>query len=256
MSLMQYAKNRNVTIFIVGHVNKEGTLAGPKILEHMVDCVLYFEGESAGPFRCLRAAKNRYGSTNEIGVFEMSDHGLLEVQNPSAAMLAGHPQGASGNCIACVMEAAVLCLPRCRHLLRKRSLVCRAAPLPAWTTTAWCCCSPFWKNAAGCFCRRAMCTSTSSAACGWTSCCGFADGAGNRIQLRDKPLPEGVMSFGEVGLTGELRAVSNPGQRINEAYRLGFHTCIMPMQDVDEDLLQKMNIVRAKTVGDAIRAVL
>ena len=78
--------------FIVGHVNKEGTLAGPKILEHMVDCVLYFEGESAGPFRCLRAAKNRYGSTNEIGVFEMSDHGLLEVQNPSAAMLAGHPQ--------------------------------------------------------------------------------------------------------------------------------------------------------------------
>ena len=106
MSLMQYAKNRNVTIFIVGHVNKEGTLAGPKILEHMVDCVLYFEGESAGPFRCLRAAKNRYGSTNEIGVFEMSDHGLLEVQNPSAAMLAGHPQGASGNCIACAMEGS------------------------------------------------------------------------------------------------------------------------------------------------------
>ena len=169
MSLMQYAKNRNVTIFIVGHVNKEGTLAGPKILEHMVDCVLYFEGESAGPFRCLRAAKNRYGSTNEIGVFEMSDHGLLEVQNPSAAMLAGHPQGASGNCIACVMEGSILCSPRYRRLLRKRSLVCRAAPLPAWTTTAWCCCSPFWKNAAGCFCRRAMCMSTSSAACGWTS---------------------------------------------------------------------------------------
>ena len=85
-------KTKNVTIFIVGHVNKEGTLAGPKILEHMVDCVLYFEGESAGPFRCLRAAKNRFGSTNEIGVFEMSEHGLVEVANPSAAMLAGHPQ--------------------------------------------------------------------------------------------------------------------------------------------------------------------
>ena len=106
MSLMQYAKNKNVTIFIVGHVNKEGTLAGPKILEHMVDCVLYFEGESAGAFRCLRAAKNRFGSTNEIGVFEMSEHGLVEVSNPSAAMLAGHPQGASGNCIACVMEGS------------------------------------------------------------------------------------------------------------------------------------------------------
>ena len=108
MSLMQYAKNKNVTIFIVGHVNKEGTLAGPKILEHMVDCVLYFEGESAGPFRCLRAAKNRFGSTNEIGVFEMSEHGLVEVANPSAAMLAGHPQGASGNCIACVMEGSII----------------------------------------------------------------------------------------------------------------------------------------------------
>ena len=92
MSLMQYAKRHSVTIFIVGHVNKEGTLAGPKILEHMVDCVLYFEGEQTGPFRCLRAAKNRFGSTNEIGVFEMSDRGLMEVQNPSAAMLAGHPQ--------------------------------------------------------------------------------------------------------------------------------------------------------------------
>ena len=91
MSLMQYAKRHSVTIFIVGHVNKEGTLAGPKILEHMVDCVLYFEGEQTGPFRCLRAAKNRFGSTNEIGVFEMSDSGLMEVQNPSAAMLAGHP---------------------------------------------------------------------------------------------------------------------------------------------------------------------
>ena len=104
MSLMQYAKNRNVTIFIVGHVNKEGTLAGPKILEHMVDCVLYFEGESAGPFRCLRAAKNRYGSTNEIGVFEMQEQGLVEVENPSEYMLSGKPENASGSVVACSME--------------------------------------------------------------------------------------------------------------------------------------------------------
>ena len=97
MTLMQYAKHRNVTIFIVGHVNKDGALAGPKILEHMVDCVLYFEGERQISFRCLRAAKNRYGSTNEIGVFEMTDRGLSEVTNPSAAMLSGHPEDASGN---------------------------------------------------------------------------------------------------------------------------------------------------------------
>ena len=119
MSLMQYAKRRSVTIFIVGHVNKEGTLAGPKILEHMVDCVLYFEGEQTGPFRCLRAAKNRFGATSEIGVFEMSDRGLLEVQNPSAAMLAGHPTGASGNCIACVMEGSRPLLAEVQALVAK-----------------------------------------------------------------------------------------------------------------------------------------
>ena len=251
MSLMQYAKNRNVTIFIVGHVNKEGTLAGPKILEHMVDCVLYFEGESAGPFRCLRAAKNRYGSTNEIGVFEMSDHGLLEVQNPSAAMLAGHPQGASGNCIACVMEGSRPLLAEVQALAAKTQF-----GVPR-------------RTAAGVDYNRmvlllAILVLSSSDV--YVNVVGGMRLDEPAVDLpmvlaiassfRDKPLPEGVMSFGEVGLTGELRAVSNPGQRINEAYRLGFHTCIMPMQDVDEDLLQKMNIVRAKTVGDAIRAVL
>ena len=251
MSLMQYAKNRNVTIFIVGHVNKEGTLAGPKILEHMV------EGESAGPFRCLRAAKNRYGSTNEIGVFEMSDHGLLEVQNPSAAMLAGHPQGASGNCIACVMEGSRPLLAEVQALAAKTQF-----GVPR-------------RTAAGVdYNRMVLLLAILEKRCGLflSSSDVYVNVVGGMrldepavdlpmvlaiaSSFRDKPLPEGVMSFGEVGLTGELRAVSNPGQRINEAYRLGFHTCIMPMQDVDDDLLQKMYIVRAKTVGDAIRAVL
>ena len=184
MSLMQYAKNRNVTIFIVGHVNKEGTLAGPKILEHMVDCVLYFEGESTGPFRCLRAAKNRYGSTNEIGVFEMSDHGLLEVQNPSAAMLAGHPQGASGNCIACVMEGSRPLLAEVQALAAKTQF-----GVPR-------------RTAAGVdYNRMVLLLAILEKRCGLCSVvercvrqrrrrhaagrarCGFADGAGNRIQL-------------------------------------------------------------------------
>ena len=223
MSLMQYAKNKNVTIFIVGHVNKEGTLAGPKILEHMVDCVLYFEGESAGPFRCLRAAKNRFGSTNEIGVFEMSEHGLVEVANPSAAMLAGHPQGASGNCIACVMEGSRPLLAEVQALAAKTQF-----GVPR-------------RTAAGVDYNRMVLLLAILE---------------KRCSFRDKPLPEGVMSFGEVGLTGELRAVSNAGQRINEAYRLGFHTCVMPDQEVDEELTRKMNLVRVKTVGDAIKAVL
>ena len=256
-TLMQIAKGLTIPIFIVGHVNKEGTLAGPKILEHMVDCVLYFEGESAGPFRCLRAAKNRYGSTNEIGVFEMSDHGLLEVQNPSAAMLAGHPQGASGNCIACVMEGSRPLLAEVQALAAKTQF-----GVPR-------------RTAAGVdYNRMVLLLAILEKRCGLflSSSDVYVNVVGGMrldepavdlpmvlaiaSSFRDKPLPEGVMSFGEVGLTGELRAVSNPGQRINEAYRLGFHTCIMPMQDVDEDLLQKMNIVRAKTVGDAIRAVL
>ena len=224
----------------------------------MVDCVLYFEGETTGPFRCLRAAKNRYGSTNEIGVFEMSDHGLLEVQNPSAAMLAGHPQGASGNCIACVMEGSRPLLAEVQALAAKTQFgVPRRTAAGVDYNRMVLLLAILEKTVRGCSCPRPTCMSTSSAACGWTSLrsiCPMVLAIAS--SFRDKPLPEGVMSFGEIGLTGELRAVSNAAQRINEAYRLGFHTCVMPMQDIDEELTQKMNIVRVKTVADAIRAVL
>ena len=104
MRLMQYSKRCGVTVFVVGHINKEGAIAGPKVLEHMVDCVLYFEGEEHTTYRLLRAAKNRFGSTNEIGVFEMDDRGLREVPNPSELLLAGRPLGTPGTCVACVME--------------------------------------------------------------------------------------------------------------------------------------------------------
>ena len=257
MALMQVAKGQSVTVFVIGHVNKEGTLAGPKILEHMVDCVLYFEGESAGAFRCLRAAKNRFGSTNEIGVFEMSEHGLVEVSNPSAAMLAGHPQGASGNCIACVMEGSRPLLAEVQALAAKTQF-----GVPR-------------RTAAGVdYNRMVLLLAILEKRCGLflSSSDVYVNVVGGMrldepavdlpmllaiaSSFRDKPLPEGIMSFGEVGLTGELRAVSNAGQRINEAYRLGFHTCIMPEQEVDEELTRKMNLVRVKTVADAIRAVL
>lgn len=257
MALMQLAKGQGVTVFVIGHVNKEGSIAGPKVLEHMVDCVLYFEGESAGPFRCLRAAKNRFGSTNEIGVFEMSEHGLVEVSNPSAAMLAGHPQGASGNCIACVMEGSRPLLAEVQALAAKTQF-----GVPR-------------RTAAGVdYNRMVLLLAILEKRCGLflSSSDVYVNVVGGMrldepavdlpmllaiaSSFRDKPLPEGVMSFGEVGLTGELRAVSNAGQRINEAYRLGFHTCVMPDQEVDEELTRKMNLVRVKTVGDAIKAVL
>ncbi len=257
MSLMQYAKSKNVTVFIVGHVNKEGTLAGPKILEHMVDCVLYFEGEAAGPFRCLRAAKNRYGSTNELGIFEMTGHGLSEVKNPSAAMLEGHPKGASGNCIACVVEGSRPLLAEVQALVSKTQF-----GVPRRT------------SAGVDYNRMVLLLAILEKRCGMflSSSDVYVNVVGGMrldepavdlpmvlaiaSSFRDKPLPEGVMSFGEIGLTGELRAVANADQRISEAYRLGFHTCVMPKQDISTPIKDKINIVQARSVADAIYAVL
>lgn len=256
MSLMQYAKRHSVTIFIVGHVNKEGTLAGPKILEHMVDCVLYFEGEQTGPFRCLRAAKNRFGSTNEIGVFEMSDCGLLEVQNPSAAMLAGHPTGASGNCIACVMEGSRPLLAEVQALVAKTQFGVPRRTAAGVDYNRMVLLLAILEKRAGLF------LSGSDAYVNVVGGMRLDEPAADlpmvlaiTSSFRDKPLPEGVMSFGEVGLTGELRAVSCASQRIWEAYRLGFHTCIVPDQDVGE-VPEHMNVVKVKTVQQALQAVL
>lgn len=256
MSLMQYAKRHSVTIFIVGHVNKEGTLAGPKILEHMVDCVLYFEGEQTGPFRCLRAAKNRFGSTNEIGVFEMSDRGLLEVQNPSAAMLAGHPTGASGNCIACVMEGSRPLLAEVQALVAKTQFGVPRRTAAGVDYNRMVLLLAILEKRAGLF------LSGSDAYVNVVGGMRLDEPAADlpmvlaiTSSFRDKPLPEGVMSFGEVGLTGELRAVSCASQRIWEAYRLGFHTCILPDQDVGE-VPEHMNVVKVKTVQQALQAVL
>lgn len=256
MSLMQYAKRHSVTIFIIGHVNKEGTLAGPKILEHMVDCVLYFEGEHTGPFRCLRAAKNRFGSTNEIGVFEMTDRGLLEVQNPSAAMLAGHPTGASGNCIACVMEGSRPLLAEVQALVAKTQFGVPRRTAAGVDYNRMVLLLAILEKRAGLF------LSASDSYVNVVGGLRLDEPAADlpmalaiTSSFRDKPLPEGVMSFGEVGLTGELRAVSCAAQRIWEGYRLGFHTCIMPVQDLG-DVPDKMNIVQVKTIQQAIQAVL
>ena len=200
MSLMQYAKNRNVTIFIVGHVNKEGTLAGLENSRAYGRLRAVVRGGITGPFRCLRAAKNRYGSTNEIGVFEMSDHGLLEVQNPSAAMLAGHPQGASGNCIACVMEGSRPLLAEVQALAAKTQF-----GVPR-------------RTAAGVdYNRMVLLLAILEKRCGLflSSSDVYVNVVGGMrldepavdlpmvlaiaSSFRDKPLPEGVMSFGRVG---------------------------------------------------------
>ena len=165
MKLMQLAKEGNVTVFVIGHVNKDGFIAGPKVLEHMVDCVLYFEGEQHMAYRILRAAKNRFGATNEIGVFEMLDIGLREVENPSEMLLSGRPEDAPGSCVTCVMEGArpvlaevqaLVCqttynmpMPRCRPWWPRPTPIIPAAPVTAWTPTGLPCSWRYWKNAAG-----------------------------------------------------------------------------------------------------------
>ena len=162
MKLMQLAKEGSITVFVIGHVNKDGFIAGPKVLEHMVDCVLYFEGEQHMAYRILRAAKNRFGATNEIGVFEMLDCGLREVENPSEMLLSGRPEDAPGSCVTCVMEGARPVLAEVQALLAPTN-----ANYPRrttdWTPTAPPCSWLCWKSAAGCACPSVMRFSISSA---------------------------------------------------------------------------------------------
>ena len=218
-----------VPVFIVGHVNKDGAIAGPKVLEHMVDAVLYFEGERNLSYRILRAIKNRYGSTNEIGVFEMGDSGLDEVSNPSQAMLEGRPENVSGTCVACVIEGSRPILAEVQALVSKSGY-----PSPRRMATG------FDYN------RLALLLAVLEKRCGYFF--GTLDAYINVVgglrldepaadlpvaltlvsNLTDKPIPEDLIAFGEVGLAGELRAVNRVQMRIKEARRLGFKRCLLP----------------------------
>lgn len=227
--LMQIAKGLGVTVFIVGHVTKEGVVAGPRVLEHMVDTVLYFEGDRHAAYRILRGVKNRFGSTNEIGVFEMCEEGLHEVENPSEFMLNGKPEGASGSVVACSMEGTR------PVLLEVQALVCRSSfGIPR-------------RTAAGTDLNRVnllMAVLEKRAGLSLSNCDAYVNIAGGirmsepAIDLgivmalassyRDRPIDEKTICFGEVGLSGEVRAVNMAGQRVAEARKLGFTSCIMP----------------------------
>ncbi len=227
--LLQIAKGSDITVFIVGHVTKEGVVAGPRVLEHMVDTVLYFEGDRHASYRILRGVKNRFGSTNEIGVFEMREEGLLEVENPSEFMLNGKPEGASGSVVACSMEGT-------RPILVEiQALVCHSNfGLPR-------------RTAAGTDLNRVnllMAVLEKRGGLSLSSCDAYVNIAGGirmnepaidlgivmalASSFRDKAIDEKIICFGEVGLSGEVRAVNMAQQRISEAKKLGFTTCILP----------------------------
>lgn len=228
-SLMRMAKENGITIFIIGHVTKEGQVAGPRVLEHMVDTVLYFEGESTQNYRILRAVKNRFGSTNEIGVFEMRSDGLEEVQNPSEYMLQGRPEGEPGSVVAAVLEGSRTILVEVQALVSKTSfqiprrtaagtdynrmnLLMAVMEKRLGTELSWC---DAYLNVAGGMRVSEPALDLSIVLALLSS-------------YRNLPLSAKTVCFGEVGLTGEVRAVNMAEQRIREAAKLGYTSCILP----------------------------
>lgn len=255
---MRTAKSEEIPFFIVGHVNKDGAIAGPKVMEHIVDCVLYFEGQRNLSYRILRAVKNRFGSTNEIGVFEMIDKGLAEVDNPSMMLLSGRPTDVSGCCVACIMEGSRPIMAEVQALVTKSGFA-----VPRRTSTG------FDYN------RMAIIIAVLEKRLGF-----FFGGldvyinivGGFRLDepaadlsialalyssLRDKTVSDKTIAFGEIGLGGELRNISHASQRISEAERMGFEKCILPAQALKgiDTGLYSMKIIGARSVRDAFSAV-
>ena len=252
--LLQLAKGLNVSVFIVGHVTKEGTVAGPRVLEHMVDTVLYFEGDRHAAYRILRGVKNRFGSTNEIGVFEMKEEGLIEVKNPSEFMLSGKPEGASGSVVSCSMEGTR------PILLEIQALVCHSSfGIPR-------------RQSIGTDFNRVnllMAVLEKRLGVQMSDCDAYVNLAGGmRIvepaidlgiamaivsSFKNRAIDDKLIAFGEIGLSGEVRGVSMAQQRVAEAAKLGFTTCVMP--EVDRSRLKNVEgikVIGVKTVRDAM----
>lgn len=232
-ALQHIAKSYDIPIFIVGHVNKDGNIAGPKVLEHIVDAVLYFEGERQLSYRILRAVKNRYGSTNEIGVFEMGDKGLNQVENPSLMLLSGRPLNVSGSCVACVMEGTRPIMAEVQALVSKTGFGTPRRMATGFDYNRTALLLAVLEKRAGFF--FGSLDTYINVVGGLKLDEPSADLAVTLAlisSLTDKPINEGVVAFGEVGLGGEIRAVSHILPRIKEAERLGFTKCIIPHQSL------------------------
>ncbi len=255
--LMQLAKGLGISIFIVGHVTKEGTVAGPRVLEHMVDTVLYFEGDRHASYRILRAVKNRFGSTNEIGVFEMREKGLMEVENPSEFMLNGRPENASGSAVVCAMEGT-------RPMLMEiQALVCKTNfGMPRRTAAGL---DYNRVNLLMAVLEKRMGMPLS----GYDAYVNIAGGIRMNEPAADlgivmavsssyknRPVPADMIVFGEVGLSGEVRAVSMPEQRVAEAKKLGFKTCVLPkVQEGTVKNVEGIRVIGVKNVNEAMQII-
>ena len=258
MSMMQLSKSQGITVFVVGHINKDGNIAGPKVLEHMVDCVLYFEGDPNTSYRLLRSAKNRFGSTNEIGVFEMLDVGLVDVPNPSQMLLEGRPEGASGTCVACVMEGTRPVLAEVQALVSKTTF-----NVPRRTADGFDFNRAVLLLAVG-EKRAGMKLSLFDAYINVIGGLRLDEpGADLPVVLavassyRDTPIADDLVAIGEVGLTGEIRSVSHMNQRLAEAVRLGFKKCIIPRGGAEKlEIPQGLTVYRVRNLREAIEVAL
>jgi len=258
MAMMQISKAQGITVFVVGHINKDGNIAGPKVLEHMVDCVPYFEGDPNTSYRLLRAAKNRFGSTNEIGVFEMMDVGLKEVPNPSQMLLEGRPEGASGTCVACVMEGTRPVLAEVQALVTKTTF-----NVPRRTADGFD------------FNRAVLLMAVAEKRAGlklnmfdaYINVIGGLrldePGADLPVALavassyRDTPIADDLVAIGEIGLTGEIRSVSHLNQRLSEVNRLGFKKCIIPKTGSEKlEIPHGLTVYRVRNLREAIEMAL
>ena len=258
MSLMTLSKSQGITVFVVGHINKDGNIAGPKVLEHMVDCVLYFEGDSNTSYRLLRAVKNRFGSTNEIGVFEMADTGLIEVPNPSQMLLEGRPEGASGTCVACVMEGTRPVLTEVQALVSKTTF-----QVPRRTADGFD------------FNRAVLLLAVAEKRAGLKL--NLFDAYINVIgglrldepaadlpvalavasSYRDAVIPDDLVAIGEIGLTGEIRSVTHMNQRLAEVARLGFKKCIIPKFGSEKlEIPGTLTVYRVRNLREAIEVAM
>ena len=261
--LMRTGKQLDIPVFIVGHVNKDGAIAGPKVMEHIVDAVLYFEGDRNHSYRILRAIKNRYGSTNEIGVFEMLETGLCEVENPSGAMLSGRMTNVSGTCIACVLEGSRPILAEVQGLVTASGFGNPRRMATGFDLSRMNLLLAVLEKRSGYFFANLDAylnvvggLRLDEPAADLPVALALVSG------LKDKPIPEDIVAFGEIGLSGELRSISRAAARVVEAARLGFSRCVLPVSSAKQmartaagDIPESVEIIGVRSVREAVAAV-
>lgn len=255
--LLAVAKNHEIPTFIVGHVNKDGAIAGPKVMEHIVDTVLYFEGDKMLPYRILRAAKNRYGSTNEIGMFDMTGKGLKVIENPSKLLLEGRPVGVSGNCVACTLEGSRPILSEIQALVSKTAFGTPRRAASGFDFNRTNLLLAVLEKRAGYFLGNLDVylnivggLQLDETACDLAVCMAVVS------SMLDRPVPDDMVAIGEVGLGGEVRSVANLELRLREARRLGFVRAVVPkyaLKQIDIQEFADMELLGVTYVRQAVQ---